>query len=860
MIHAMNLFSGLSLLCLFAVGTATAQPSGRVKLNEGWRFYRGDAAPGDSLRLSYERLKPFLLPAGKQSAVPDGAPDGGDFAAPEFDDSAWRTLDLPHDWGIEGPFRQEYPGETGKLPWWGRAWYRRTIRVGDADLGKRIFLEIDGAMSFSTVWCNGRLAGGWPYGYTSYRVDLTPCLVPGDNTLAIRLDNPPESSRWYPGGGIYRNVWLTKSDPVGIAHWGTFVTTPHVTSDRASVNLRIELRNDGMEMPAAIVTTELFALGADGACSGEVLARAEDVVDRVEDGQLLVQEFSVDNPRLWGPGHPDRYVAVTTVRCGDRVVERYSTPFGIRRAEFTHEGFFLNGERLMLQGVCMHHDLGALGAAINVSAIERQLHILREMGTNAIRTAHNPPAPELLELCDRMGFLVLDEFTDTWRIPKKPNGYALLFDDWGTADLTALIRRDRNHPSVIAWSTGNETAEQWYPETYDVSRELTDLVHREDPSRPATFGSNYWLSASNDFRHTVDIFGFNYKPMLYEGFCRNSPFQPFMGSETASCISTRGFYVFPLSDDKGRGRADFQVSSYDRFSPDWSTPPDTEFEGLDRNPTAAGEFVWTGFDYLGEPTPYNDDYTILENFSDPEARTRAAEELARLGRLRIPSRSSYFGIVDLAGFPKDRYYLYQARWRPDLPMAHILPHWTWPGREGEVTPVHVYTSGDAAELFVNGRSQGLRRKGVFEYRLRWDSVRYEPGEVRVVAYRNGKPWAENRIETAGKVAFVELTVDRTTVQAGSEDLFFVTAKLTDRRGRFVPQAADRLDFSVEGPARIVATDNGDPTSHASFQSPSVNAFNGLALVVLRPTGEPGDIRLKVRSRGIRSFELQLRVE
>lgn len=289
------------------------------------------------------------------------------------------------------------------------------------------------------------------------------------------------------------------------------------------------------------------------------------------------------------------------------------------------------------------------------------------------------------------------------------------------------------------------------------------------------------------------------------------------------------------------------------FLPTGRRPPDTEFEGLDRNPTAAGEFVWTGFDYLGEPTPYNDDYTILENFSDPEARTRAAEELARLGRLRIPSRSSYFGIVDLAGFPKDRYYLYQARWRPDLPMAHILPHWTWPGREGEVTPVHVYTSGDAAELFVNGRSQGLRRKGAFEYRLRWDSVRYEPGEVRVVAYRNGKPWAENRIETAGKAAFVELTVDRTTVQAGSEDLFFVTAKLTDRRGRFVPQAADRLDFSVEGPARIVATDNGDPTSHASFQSPSVNAFNGLALVVLRPTGEPGDIRLKVRSRGIRSF-------
>ena len=359
------------------------------------------------------------------------------------------------------------------------------------------------------------------------------------------------------------------------------------------------------------------------------------------------------------------------------------------------------------------------------------------MGANAIRTAHNPPAPVLLELCDSMGLLVLDEFTDTWRIPKKPNGYALLFDDWSEADLTAMIRRDRNHPSVIAWSIGNETGEQWHPQTYGVARQLTDLAHREDPSRPPTVGSNYWLAASNEFRHTVDLFGFNYKPMLYAAFCRDSPFQPFLGSETASCISTRGFYVFPLSDDKSQGRADFQVSSYDRSSPDWSTPPDTEFEGLDRNPTAAGEFVWTGFDYLGEPTPYNDDYTVLENFSDPEARARAAEELARLGRLRIPSRSSYFGIVDLAGFPKDRYYLYQARWRPELPMAHILPHWTWPGREGAVTPVHVYTSGDAAELFVNDRSQGVRRKGPFEYRLRWDSVRYEPGEVRVVTWRLG---------------------------------------------------------------------------------------------------------------------------
>ncbi len=855
----------LCVLCL--VGWGSAQPSGRILLNDGWRFHLGDASPEDSLRLSYAQLKPWLLPTAnpllpedRRHVRPSEEPDGGPFADPAFDDSAWRQLDLPHDWGIEGPFRQEYLGETGKLAWWGQAWYRKSVYVDAADLGKRFFLELDGAMSFSTVWCNGRLVGGWPYGYTSYRIDLTSALEPGENTLAIRLDNPPESSRWYPGGGIYRNVWLTKSDPVGLAWWGTYVTTPHVSSDRASVNLRIELRNNGPEPASVTVTTELFVLGPDGAAVGDVLDCTDTRIEALRDGQTLVQTFVVDTPRLWSPAHPDRYLAVTTVRCGERITECYSTPFGIRRAEFTHEGFFLNGERMMLQGVCLHHDLGALGTAINRSALIRQLRILREMGANAIRTAHNPPAPELLELCDSMGLLVLDEFTDTWRIPKKPNGYALLFDDWWEADFTAMIRRDRNHPSVIAWSIGNETGEQWHPQTYGIARQLTDLAHREDPSRPTTFGSNYWLAASNEFRHTVDLFGFNYKPMLYAAFCRDNPFQPFLGSETASCISTRGFYVFPLSDDKSQGRADFQVSSYDRSAPDWSTPPDAEFEGLDRNPTAAGEFVWTGFDYLGEPTPYNDDYTVLENFSDPEARARAAEELARLGRLRIPSRSSYFGIVDLAGFPKDRYYLYQSRWRPDLPMAHILPHWTWPGREGAVTPVHVYTSGDAAELFVNGRSQGVRRKGPFEYRLRWDSVRYEPGEVRVVTWRNGTLWAESRVETAGKAAFVELASDRPTMRADGEDLLFVTAKITDREGRFVPQAAVRLDFSVEGPVRIVATDNGDPTSHAPFRSSSLKTFNGLALVILRSTGEPGEVRLKVRGDDVAPANLRLLAE
>ena len=850
----MKRFAILPLLCMLSLSTAAAQPSGRISMNEGWRFHRGDAFPGDSARLCYDSLKAWILPTANhllapadRHSRPDGEPDGGPFASPDFDDSQWRLLDLPHDWGIEGPFRQEYPGETGKLEWWGQAWYRKTLDIGKEDRGKRFSLEIDGAMSFSSVWCNGHLAGGWPYGYTSFPVDLTPYLSEGKNTIAIRIDNPPESSRWYPGGGIYRNVWLTRYGQVGIAENGTFISTPHVCADCAGVNLKITLRNNGNDTPDAVVTTEVCGPGQDGR---EILASANDTVRGLAHGHVLVQTFTVEKPELWSPEHPAMYVAVTTVRCGDKVMERYSTPFGIRKAEFTNEGFFLNGKRTMLQGVCLHHDLGALGAAVNISAIGRQLRIMKEMGANAVRTAHNPPAPELLDLCDSMGLMVIDEFTDTWRVPKKPNGYALLFDEWAEADLTAMIRRDRNHPSVIAWSTGNETGEQWDPELYGTSRELTAIAHREDLSRPTTFGSNYWLAAYNGFRHTVDVFGFNYKPMLYHDFVLGSPFQPFLGLETASCISTRGFYVFPVSDDKSQGRSDFQVSSYDLYSPGWSTPPDTEFEGLDRNPSAAGEFVWTGFDYLGEPTPYNDDYTVLDNFSDPELKARASEELARLGRMEVPSRSSYFGIVDLAGFPKDRYYLYQSRWRPDLPMVHILPHWTWPGREGEVTPVHVYTSGDSAELFINGKSCGVRKKGEYDYRLRWDDVRYEPGTVKVVAYKDGRVWAEETVATAGKAMSVELLPECTEMTAGKDVLAFVSARITDRHGNPVPGASHLVEFSVEGPARIAATDNGDPTSHASFQSHSVKAFNGLALVILESSGEPGTIKVKAKAKGL----------
>ncbi len=845
-----------------------AQEAGRIPFNKNWKFQKGDPTGIDS-SLNYSRIKPWILPTGnallftqKPATRPEGRINGGEYTTDTFDDTAWRTLDLPHDWGIEGPFKYEYPGETGKLPWWGVAWYRKNFEVEKSDKGKQFYLDIDGAMSFSTVWCNGELVGGWPYGYTSYRVDLTPYIKAGKkNTLAIRIDNPNESSRWYPGGGIYRNVWLIKENPVSIAQWGTYLTTPQVSKDEATIDLQLTLQNRNNSQKPLTVTTQVYEQDSKGNPTGHMLCKAETQLPGIQDGQTVLQKMLLNQPKLWDVTSPNLYIAVTTLSQDGKEVSQYNTPFGIRTILFTsNDGFHLNGRKLPIRGVCMHHDLGALGAAINERALERQLTILKDMGVNAIRTSHNPPAPELLTLCDRMGFLVMDELTDTWTMPKKKNGYAMLYEDWYEQDLTALIRRDRNHPSIILWSTGNEIGEQGKPEKFYVSQQLTDIAHREDPTRLTTFGSNHPVASNNGFQLTGDAFGFNYKPHLYGEFHRNHPSIPVYGSETASCISTRGEYAFPVSNNKKDGKVGFQMSSYDLYAPSWATPPDWEFEGQDKNPASAGEFVWTGFDYLGEPTPFNSDLTVLGNFNDPEERARAEKELAEIGKIRVPSRSSYFGIVDLAGFPKDRYYIYQARWRPELPMAHILPHWNWPERVNEITPVHIYTSGDSAELFINGISQGTKKKGEYEYRLRWDSVRYQPGTVKVIAYKNGIEWASDSIVTSGTATTMQLQSDRSNVQADGEDLVFVTVRIVDENGNFVPRAQNLIRFSVEGPARIVATDNGDPTSHESFQNPYIKAFNGLALVILRSTGENGPIRLKASSEGLPTQEIKLQAQ
>jgi beta-galactosidase len=534
-------------------------------------------------------------------------------------------------------------------------------------------------------------------------------------------------------------------------------------------------------------------------------------------------------------------------------VDTYETPFGIRTIKFDPEkGFFLNGEHVPLNGVCDHHDLGALGSAINVRALERQVQILQEMGCNAIRTSHNPPAPELLDVCDRLGMLVMDESFDCWARGKNRNDYHLLFADWHEKDWRAELRRDRNHPSIILWSTGNEVPEQDSPQGHLVSAELTRIAHEEDPTRPATAACSDGRAGFNGFQKTVDVFGYNYKPTQYGRVHDANPGLPVFGSETASCISSRGEYFFPVSNNKADGKADFQMSSYDLYAPPWATSPDTEFKGQDTFPFVAGEFVWTGFDYLGEPTPYNGDMSNLLNFTDPAEKARMEAELKELGKIRVPSRSSYFGIVDLCGFKKDRFYIYQARWLPGLPMAHILPHWNWPERVGQVTPVHVYTSGDEAELFLNGKSLGRKQKGQYEYRLRWDDVVYQPGELKAVAYKNGKKWATDTVKTTGTATKLTLQPDRDEIRADGSDLSFVTVAVADNSGSMVPRSQNRIRFKIEGPGEIVATDNGDATNLEPFQSKERNAFNGLCLVIVRSKeGQPGTVKLTAVSSGLK---------
>ena len=796
---------------------------------------------------SFNRFGP--MPDGSTKDEPQGLEN------PALDDSSWRKVNTPHDWGIEGPFRIDLPGNTGKLPWAGIGWYRKTLTLGEADKGRRIFLDFDGAMSHPKVFVNGKLAGEWAYGYNSFRVEITDFVkFDGANVIAVRLDNPLDSSRWYPGGGIYRHVRLEKTGPVHVGQWGVFVHTPQVSNEAADV--MVETTVDNQSAQSADVTVRQEVLAPEG---NRVLASGEAKLSGVAakaSGATKVA-MNLKKPQLWDVTSPKLHTLRTTLLAGGKEVDRVETPFGIRKIEWSaKQGFLLNDRVLKIQGVCNHHDLGALGGAFNERAAERQLEILRAMGCNAIRTTHNPPAPQLLDLCDRMGFVVMDELFDCWKRGKTSLDYHLDYDAWHERDVVSFVHRDRNHPSVILWSSGNEVQEQAKnggdPEC---SRELTALFHREDPTRKVSTGMNQDAAMTNGFAQTVDVAGYNYKPITakkqnYLVHLRQAPDQPFIGSETSSVVSSRGVYFFPVSEKKNGGFFQFQVSSYDLFAPMWANAPDHDFDSADQLPALGGEFVWTGFDYLGEPTPFNNDRTNLLNFPDEAQRAAMKAEMERLGG-SMPSRSSYFGIIDLAGFPKDRYYLYQSRWRPELPMAHILPHWTWPGREGETTPIHVYTSGDEAELFLNGQSLGRKKKGQREYRLRWDDVKYAPGELKAVAYKNGKPWAEAVRRTVGPAAALKLEVDRSEIRADGSDLSFVTVKVVDARGDVVPDASQLVKFAVSGPGEIAGVDNGDAASLLPLQASEMKAFSGQCLAILRSgAGQGGQIELTATAEGL----------
>lgn len=837
-------WAGACLLCLLTwLGCSPARESGKmvrsgqvdvVSLNEGWTFARYGLQADGTLR-----------------EEPEG------MYATGWDDSSWRKLDVPHDFAIEGPFRMDLSGNTGRLPYQGIGWYRKSFVLDSTDADKRIYVDFDGVMAYAQVWLNGQYVGGWPYGYNSFRLDLTPYVrTGGENLLAVRTDTEKWESRWYPGAGIYRNVWLVKTGQVQVKHWSARMRTACLTESTARLDLSLEVENHLDKDVEAVVKGEVYELDSTD-CFGRRVLRlpAQEVRLSARSAQAVKLEDELDDYKRWDIGSPNRYVARLTVSVGGQVTDRYDVPFGIRETEFSRQGFFLNGRKVALQGVCLHHDLGALGAAFNLSAQERQLRIMQEMGCNAIRTSHNPPAPELLDLADKMGLLVMDEAFDAWAHGKRAWDYNKLYNEWHEKDLQAMVRRDWNHPSVIIWSIGNEVMEQ---RDVEMTRHLAGIVRELDDTRPVTAGyNNPDGGRDSNAARELDLMGVNYFFGQQARWDEDERYKdmPTVGTETSSCVSTRGVYFM---DDTLR--KDFQISSYDLDSPGWGCSPDRQFATNARFPHLLGEFVWTGFDYLGEPTPYNSDNTNLLNFrTDPSKQEELKKKLEELARIQPPSRSSYFGIVDLAGFPKDRYYLYQSHWRPELPMAHILPHWNWPDRIGQVVPVHVYTSGTEAELFVNGKSWGRRSKREGQdFRLVWDSVVYQPGSVRVVAYKNGQKWAEDEVQTTGEARKIRLEADRNSLDAGSRELAFVTVRLTDEEGRTVPTACCPLKFEVEGAGELVATDNGDPISFTPFQSAEREAFNGLALAIVRARkGAAGEIRVRVSGEGLEPAVLQL---
>ena len=757
----------------------------------------------------------------------------------------YKPVTIPHDWAINGPFdkkwdlqfvaieqngeteKTEKSGRSGALPWIGRGFYKTTVDL--KKLPKTAILEFDGAMADPHVYINGKLAGHWAYGYNAFRVDAAPYLKKGKNEISVSLNNREESSRWYPGGGLYRPVQLvTNADAATINPWGCYFRTESIGDGKAEVSICTNINN----------VDKTFSI------ENQLVDAAGKVVAQFKYGDFdaqgnVVKKLTVDNAQLWSPETPYLYKLVTRLYRNNRLIDQTQQKVGIRTVRVAqYDGFQLNGVSRKIKGVCLHHDLGPLGAAVNKAALIRQIRTMKDMGCDAIRTAHNMPSTWQMEVCDSMGMMVMAESFDMWIYPKCKNGYALNFKEWADKDMENLVLNHRNHPSIVMWSIGNEIPEQWSEEGRDISKHLQDICHKFDPTRPVTQGMDQAESAlKSGFAQVMDVPGFNYRVHKYDNNIKQLPKGFLLGSETASTVSSRGVYKFPVEASDSKTYADGQCSSYDVEYCPWSNLPDDDWRMQDDRDYTIGEFVWTGYDYLGEPSPY-DEYW--------------------------PSRSSYFGICDLAGLPKDRYYLYRSHWRKDDATLHVLPHWTFPGREGETTPVYCYTSWPSAELFVNGKSQGRIVKNadtrLDRYRLRWNNVKYEPGEIKVVAYDyDGTPKGEKIIRTAGAPARIVLKADRNSISSKGEDLSFVTVSVVDKDGNPCPTATNKMKFNVSGAAKFRAACNGDATSLVAFNSTEMPLFSGELVVVVEGL-KRGAATLSVSADGLTTATLPITVE
>lgn len=807
-------------------------------------------------------LAAITLPASAQRTETK-LTDGWEFRRDGLEsDKTWKAVTIPHDWAIYGPFSRENDlqhvtveqngetedtwktGRTGGLPFIGKGAYKRIIEIPDTT-DCSYTLVFDGAMSNANVSINGKHAIAWPYGYNSFYTVIDSLIRPGKNELIVELENKVKQSRWYPGAGLYRNVHLVKTDKIHIPTWGTYITTPTITPEYASVKLQTEIDGAGKGKWVDVIT-EIKSL------DGTVVATSKTTY--VSHGQPLIQNFIVNNPILWSPEKPDLYTASIRLIVEGKNVDTYDTCFGIRKIEYIPEkGFFLNGKVTKFKGVCNHHDLGPLGAAVNEAALRHQVELLKDMGANAIRTAHNMPAPELVKICDEMGMMLMIEPFDDWGFrPKSENGYGKIFNDWAECDITNMIKQYRSNPSVVMWSIGNEVPSQWGPDGISELMMLQDLIHQLDPTRPVTCGMDQIGAVlENGFAAALDIPGFNYKPQHYDKAYEKLPQKMILGAETASTFSSRGIYYWPVIY---RGQVlvyhpENQSNSYDNENASWSNVPDLDFIMDDDKEWMIGQFVWTGFDYLGEPTPYDTD--------------------------AWPSHSSVFGIFDLASLPKDRFYLYRSLWNKEDHTLHVLPHWNLEGREGKKVPVYVYTDYPEAELFINGVSQGRQRKLTrteYEsstdslalqkrYRLMWNDVIYQPGEVKVTAYdENGNPADEKIIKTAGKPHHLVLSSNRTSMKADGEDLVYITVQVADKNGNLVPTDTRKVNFKVSGAGKFRAAANGDPTCTELFHEPDMTLFSGALTAIIQSSEESGKIVFEAYAKGVKPAKIILNVE